>query len=264
MNMHKSRLLGVNGIRITSVALLCLLTSGVSIRAAEPSRPAMPPEPQGMTNIFNGKDLSGWDGDPRLWSVKDGAIRGETTAENPARGNTFLVWKGGVVKDFELRCSFRCNAANNSGIQYRSRPRPSQEPDANKWRLMGYQGEVRNEVTLPSVSGFIYDEGGKRGRMCLVGEKVVWENGKKNVVGTLCTQEDYKAAFKLDDWNEYVIIARGNNIRHYINGLQVIDFTDNDPALALKEGVLALQLHAGNPMWCEFRNVRLKPYEAGK
>src|SRR4051794_18359779 len=80
-----------------------------------------PAEPAGFKSLFNGKDLSGWDGDPRLWSVKDGVIHGETTAEIPAKGNTFIIWKEGTVKDFELRLSFRCNATNNSGIQYRSK-----------------------------------------------------------------------------------------------------------------------------------------------
>ena len=80
-----------------------------------------PAEPAEMTCIFNGKDLTGWDGDPNLWSVKDGVIHGETTAEKPANGNTFLIWKDGVTKDFELRLSFRCSATNNSGIQYRSK-----------------------------------------------------------------------------------------------------------------------------------------------
>ena len=72
-----------------------------------------------MKSIFNGKDLKGWNGDPKLWSVKDGAIRGETTEANKANGNTFIIWEDGTLKDFELRLSFRCNATNNSGIQYR-------------------------------------------------------------------------------------------------------------------------------------------------
>src|SRR5712671_7955785 len=80
----------------------------------------------GFTSIFNGKDLTGWTGDPRLWSVKDGAITGQTTPENPAKGNTFLIWTNGTVGDFELRCSFKIDANNdqgfaNSGIQYRSK-----------------------------------------------------------------------------------------------------------------------------------------------
>src|ERR1700693_3603848 len=79
----------------------------------------------GFRKIFNGKDLTGWDGDPRLWSVKEGAITGQTTAENPATVNTFLIWTNGTVGDFELRCSFKIVPNNdkgfaNSGIQYRS------------------------------------------------------------------------------------------------------------------------------------------------
>jgi hypothetical protein len=244
-------------IKRAAFSFACALVISASAFAQQNAKPSAPPEPEGMIQLFNGKDLSGWDGDPRLWTVKDGAIRGETTAEKAAKGNTFLIWTNGVVKDFELRLSFRCNAANNSGIQYRSKAKPAKPSDANKWGVAGYQAEVRNEAGLPNVSGFIYDEGGKRGRICLVGEKAIWENGKKTVLATLCTQEDYKAAFKLDDWNEYVIIARGNHIKHFINGLLVVDFTDQ-PELALKEGIVALQLHAGKPMWCEFRNIRLK------
>src|SRR5262245_44046225 len=98
---------------MTRLALLILSLFATSnlIAADVPSQKA-PPETAGMISLFNGKDLSGWDGDPRLWSVKDGAIRGETTAENPAKGNTFIIWKGGMIKDFELRLSFRCNASN--------------------------------------------------------------------------------------------------------------------------------------------------------
>jgi hypothetical protein len=96
-----------------------------------------------MQSIFNGKDLTGWDGDPRLWSVRDGAIHGETTAENPAQGNTFLIWKGGVTKDFKLSLSFRCTAANNSGIQYRSK-HITDGRVRNAWVVRGYQHEIRN------------------------------------------------------------------------------------------------------------------------
>jgi hypothetical protein len=217
-----------------------------------------PPEPSDMRQLFNGKDLTGWDGDPKLWTVKDGAIHGETTMENPAQGNTFLVWTGGLPKDFELRLSFRCTNTNNSGIQYRSK-HITDGKTKNKWVVRGYQHELRNETKLPSVSGFIYDEGGKRGRVCLVGEKAVWNaDGKKEVTGALIDQAGFEKLFKLDDWNDVIIIAKGNHIQHYLNGTLILDFTDNDPQLALTEGVLALQLHAGRPMWAEFKNIRLK------
>jgi hypothetical protein len=216
-----------------------------------------PAESKGLTTIFNGKDLSGWSGDPRLWSVRDGVLRGETTAENAASGNTFIIWKGGVVKDFELRLSFRCNADNNSGIQYLSNHIQGDKNAKNQWVVRGYQHELRNEVGFPNISGFIYDEGGKRGRICLVGERATWEVDGKKVTDKLIDESEFKSLFKLNDWNDVVIIAKGNNIKHYLNDRLILDFKDNEPNLALSEGVLALQLHAGKPMWVEFKNIRI-------
>jgi 3-keto-disaccharide hydrolase len=217
-----------------------------------------PAESGQMTSLFNGKDLAGWDGDPRLWSVKDGVIHGETTAEVPAKGNTFLIWQDGTLKDFELRLSFRCTATNNSGIQYRSK-HITEGKLRNKWIVRGYQHEIRNEDKFPNVSGFIYDEGGKRGRVILVGEKGYWDGGKK-ITGSLINAEEFQNLMNVDNWNDVVIIAHGSHIRHYLNGRQILDFTDA-PELTLKQGVLALQLHAGRPMWTEFRNIRMKVIE---
>ncbi|MDA7979086.1 MAG: DUF1080 domain-containing protein [Pirellulales bacterium] len=221
-----------------------------------------PPEPESMQSIFNGRDLSGWDGDPRLWSVKDGAIRGETTQENKANGNTFLIWQEGQTKDFQLRLSFRCNATNNSGIQYRSKHATGGNRLSNKWIVRGYQHEIRNQNKLPDVAGFIYEEGGPRGRMCLIGQRVEWAvEGEKKVLETFLTAEDYERLFKLDDWNEVIIIAQGPHIRHYLNGQLILDCTDNHPQHAKTTGILALQLHAGAPMWVEFKDIRIKVYE---
>lgn len=216
-----------------------------------------PEEPADMQTIFNGVDLSGWSGDPRLWSVRDGVIHGETTEEHVAKGNTFLIWQGGRTQDFELRLSFRCNATNNSGIQYRSKHITEGTP-SNPWVVRGYQHELRNELNTPNVSGFIYDEGGKRGRICLVGEKATWSASGKEVQEKLIADEEFKKLFRLDDWNEVVIIAKGNHIQHYMNGRLILDFTDANPELTLLDGVLALQLHAGKPMWAEFKNIRIK------
>ncbi len=238
---------------LTLVALASLAFNAFAVDGPQ----VAPPESADMRSIFNGNDLTGWDGDPRLWSVKDGAIRGETTAENSAKGNTFIIWKDGVTKDFELRLSFRCNATNNSGIQYRSTHRTDSSA-GNKWRVRGYQHEIRNEIKLPSVAGFIYDEGGKRGRACLVGEKATWDPDGKKVTDTLIDEQGYQELFNLDDWNDVVILANRNHIQHFLNGRLILDFTDNEPKLALREGILAFQLHAGKPMWVEFKNIRFK------
>src|SRR5262245_4406299 len=240
-----------------ALALAALFLS-CNMSAAE----SAPPEPSGMQSLFNGKDLSGWDGDPRLWSVKEGAIRGETTAENKADGNTFIIWKDGTLKDFDLRLSFRCNATNNSGIMYRSKH--ITDGVRNKWVLGGYQHEVRNETKFPNVSSFIYDERGligKRARMCMVGEIATWDKDGKKVLNEgnpLIDQAGFEKLMKLDDWNDVVIIAKGNNIKHYLNGKQILDFTDNEEGKAMTEGLLGLRLHAGKPMFAEFKNIRLK------
>ena len=242
---------------LRSLTFIAFASFAINAFAADGPQMA-PAEPADMTPIFNGKDLTGWDGDSRLWSVRDGAIRGETTAERSTTGNTFLIWKGGTTKDFELRLAFRSIAANNSGIQYRSK-HITDGKVRNKWVVRGYQHEIRNEVRLPSVSGFIYDEGGRRGRICLVGEKATWgEDGKKQVTGKLIDAEEFQKLFKLDDWNDVVIVGKGNRIQHYLNNRLILDFTDNAPGLALRDGILALQLHAGKPFWVEFKNIRIK------
>jgi hypothetical protein len=235
--------------------LAVTLFAATSLVAAEATNA---PAESDLKPIFNGKDLTGWDGDPRLWSVKDGTIHGETTKEASANGNTFLIWKAGATKDFELRLSFRCNATNNSGIQYRSK-QITEGKARNKWVVRGYQHEIRNQNKLPSVSGFIYDEGGRRGRMAMVGDKTIWDaDGKRQVVGKMIDAAEYEKLFKLDQWNDVIIIAKGAHLQHYMNGRLVMDCTDNHPSSAFRDGILAFQLHAGRPMFVEFKDIRFK------
>ncbi len=214
---------------------------------------------QGWLSLFNGKDLTGWDGDLRLWSVKDGVIHGETTLAQPARGNTFLIWRGGTLKDFELKIKFRLQNGN-SGIQYRSK-------EVDKWVVSGYQAEVENN---PGKVGFLYHERG-RGWLVNVGDfMVIDEKGNKNVVGNVSDKDELVKGgyYKEKDWNEYHIIARGNHLIHYLNGYQTMELVDNDRLTnpndakdtkgAAREGILALQIHAGSPMVVEFKDIRVR------
>ena len=214
---------------------------------------------QEWVSIFNGKDLTGWDGNPRLWSARDGVIRGQTTIANPARGNTFLIWRGGKLKDFELKIKFRIQNGN-SGIQYRSN-------EGDKWVVGGYQAEVENN---PGKVGFLYHERG-RGWLVNVGDlMVIDEKGVKEVVGNVSDVDELiKAGYYKDkDWNEYHIIAQGNHLKHYINGYETMELIDNDRITnpddpkdhkgAAREGILALQIHTGPPMIVEFKDIRVK------
>jgi len=201
---------------------------------------------EGFTAIFNGKDLTGWDGNPDFWSVKDGVVHGETTQEKPTKGNTFCIWRGGTLEDFELRLAFRIQSGN-SGVQYRSQ-------DVGNWVVAGYQAEVCNSNAV----GFLYHERG-RGSLVQVGQKVVIDkDGKKEVAGTLGEVKDILADYKKGDWNEYRIIGQGNHLVHFLNGKQTIDLIDNDEKKGALSGILALQIHAGAPMIVEFKDIRLK------
>jgi len=228
--------------------VLCALPLGVA-GAAE--------EEVGFETIFNGTDLTGWDGNPELWSVAHGAIRGRSTVKRPVKVNTFLIWTNGTTADFELRASYKITPNNekgwaNSGIQYRSKIL-----DPANWVVGGYQADME---AGPTHSGILYEERMTRGIMAARGQKVVWDKDcQKQVAGTTGDSKEIQGAIKKEDWNEYVILARGNQLRHFINGRLTVDVTDACDAKAAKSGVLALQLHVGGPMTVEFRNIRIKP-----
>ncbi len=213
---------------------------------------------QGFKSIFNGKDLTGWGGVPELWSVKDGAITGQTTIEHPAKENTFLVWTNGTVADFELRCSFKLVPGDsvgfaNSGVQYRSKiVKPSY------WVVSGYQADME---AGPSYTGILYEEKG-RGIIANRGQKVVIDaQGKINVVGSVGSAAEIEGSVKKGDWNDYIIIAKGNHLVQIVNGHKTIDVTDEQESKAAKSGIIALQIHAGHPMMAQFKNIRIKNLE---
>jgi len=212
----------------------------------------------GFRSLFNGTDLTGWDGNPKLWSVKDGAITGQTTPENPAKGNTFLIWKDGAPADFELRFSYRLVPNNdkgfaNSGVQYRSKV-----VDPANWVVGGYQADME---AGPTYTGILYEERG-RGILAQRGQKVIIKEVegkmKLDVVGEVGKSDEIQAALKKEDWNDYVVIANGNHLQQFINDRMTVDVTDEQEAKAAQAGILALQLHAGQPMTVQFKNLRIK------
>lgn len=235
-----------------------LLALVLALPAPAPAQ--SPPADSGFISLFNGRDLSGWDGDPALWSVQDGAITGRrVVAKKPGEGNTFLIWKGGRPANFELRASFRLLSANatgwaNSGIQYRSRV-----VDPEHWVVRGYQADMDGSG---KYVGQLYEEG-YRGFLALPGQRVRVTSGTGGkplitVLGATAEPAAILAAIHGGGWNDYVIIAEGNHLRQYFNGILSADVTDLDSPNAATAGVIALQLHAGLPMTVQFRDIRLK------
>jgi hypothetical protein len=225
---------------LIGTCVLVLLISAVKCSA----------EDEGFKPIFDGKTLQGWDGDPEFWRVEDGTITGQTTKEKPAKANTFLLWRGGKPGDFELKAEFRMPNAGfaNSGVQYRSWEGPG------KWQVSGYQADMDGEN---DYTGICYGEN-FRGMLAQRGQKVViGKDHKPKIVEQFADPQELAKSIKKGDWNEYHIIARGNHIVQKINGKLMCEVTDED-SVARKDGVLALQIHAGDPMKVQFRNIRLK------
>jgi hypothetical protein len=222
----------------------------------------------GFRQIFDGKLLTGWDGDPSLWRVDAGAIVGETTAATALKQNSFLIWRGGEPADFELKLEFRINSTN-SGVQYRSAQVPPSD-DIGKWVLRGYQADIDfdNQFT-----GMLYEERGRaflapRGMFGYVGpnqppagqrgQAPPPNAGPRGPIGMLENGDALKAFIKQNDWNQFHVVARGNMLVHILNGHVTALFLDDDVANRSLRGLIGLQIHTGPPMKVEFRNLWLK------
>ncbi len=185
---------------------------------------------EGFESLFDGKTLAGWDGDPDLWSVEDGAIVG--SSDGRAVGtNTYLIHEK-PVSDFMLRLQVRLRNGN-SGIQFRSR-----HIDGPGWIVHGYQADL-SDAGDRSAWGNFYEEKG-RGRGMMATHDEGWQRAKDVV--------------RIQDWNDYEIRMVGSAVRLVLNGKVTFEGQDNHSA----SGVIAIQLHSGPGMRVECRNVRLK------
>jgi len=208
------------------------------------------PDAEGFIELFDGRSLVGWEGDPRYWSVENGDIVGHSTAETPLAANTFLIWRGSQVENFELRAEVLLRGDNNSGIQYRGTVQPN-------FGVHGYQCDIHPQ---PDYLGMLYEEGG-RGNVATRGEQVaIARDGTKSPLASVSDQPkaNSQKPTALSSWHTYTIIARGHRIEHRIDGEVAVIVED---ALGPRHGVIALQLHVGEPYEVRFRNLRLRRIE---
>jgi hypothetical protein len=207
---------------------------------------------EGFVSLFNGKDLTGWRGDPNVWSVKDGTITGQTTATVTVKENQFLIWKD-EVEDFELRVKFRMEGGN-SGIYYRCKQRPPRETKGEA--LIGTQADFSADgVWTGEIMEYTL-----RGELAKRGEKVaIDEKGARTVTGSTGDAKKLLEAVKLSEWNDYQVVARGGKVTLTINGVLMSELDDKDPK-RLARGWLAVQVHVGPPMKVQFKDVYLRRY----
>jgi hypothetical protein len=212
--------------------------------------------------LFDGKSLAGWDGDQRFWRVEDGAIIGQTTEENKAEHNTFLIYREREFGDFELRFSYQVEGYN-SGVQYRS-------VDQGDYVAHGYQADFEarwhetDDGLADRFSGMFFEEGGRmflgqRGDVVIVkADAADPEKHAVEKIGEVGDPAELEKHIRRDAWNEYIVIARGYQFTHLINGhVMAIGFDENE-AKRRAEGILAFQLHSGPPMTIRLKDLRIR------
>ena len=219
----------------------------------------------GFVKIFDGKTLNDWEGDPTYWRVENGSLVGEITPATLLKRNQFIIWRGGLTKDFELTLDFKITKDGNSGINYRS-----EELKDLQYALKGYQADIdganlytgqnyeeRARTTLAYRSEkIIVKEQNTRGPL----EDHISNNAwtERIVTGSLGNSDSLKTLVKSQDWNKVHLIVKGNRLQHYINDVLMSEVTDNDKVNGKSSGLLGMQVHVGPPMKVEFRNIRLK------
>jgi len=204
----------------------------------------------GFESIFDGKTLNGWEGDPKYWRLENGCLVGEVTPETLLKQNSFIIWRGGTTRDFELKVEYRVSAKGNSGINYRS-----VQITNSPFALRGYQSDIDG---ANKYTGQSYEEKG-RTFLALRGDiSRVDADGKSRIIGSVGDKDALTAFIKNEDWNEVHLIVRGNTMTHLVNGHVMSVVVDDDPMNRKSDGLLGVQVHVGPPMKIEYRNFRLK------
>jgi len=240
---------------VRSLAWMAIAAANCSLAprlAAADDTPSEKDEPA-FKSIFDGKSLDGWEGDPKYWRVKDGVLLGEVTPDTLLKRNTFIIWRGGVVADFELKLEYRVSAQGNSGVGYRCA-----EIEGQPFLLRGYQADIEGG---DNWTGINYEERG-RAFLAMRGQKTIVEPGQRpRLVEQLDDSGRLQKLVKKEDWNQYHLIVRGNHMRHYLNGHLMSEVIDLDTANKRRAGLLGVQVHVGPPMTIEYRNIRLAHLE---
>ena len=274
--MSRCCLIGFASWRMLAVLLLAVGV-GVEGQAARvqhaPSQFSEPApmafdDPTGFERIFDGKSLADWEGDSSVWRVEDRAIVGESTKEHPVT-NTYIWRKGLVVKDFDLRLEIKCEIGGGSGIQYRSqtgmpwlRPlHPGEKPRNLDWMMTGPQADIWFPVNPQAAeyTGQFYSENTPLGILAWRGEMVeMGPKMPKTLVGTLGDREALGGYVKINDWNQYEIIARGGVMTHIVNGHVMAVLLDDDPASSNNQaGKIGIELES-TPAKVSVRDVWIK------
>lgn len=200
---------------------------------------------EGFMRVFDGKTLRQWAGDPKYWSVEDGALTGVT--DGSLKMNRFITWKQSTIRNFDLRVKVKVTPGGNSGIQYRGTSRPDLGLDV----VTGYQCDV--VANTPKYNGMLYEEKGRR-ILSHTGEKVIIDTkGQPWIIEKMPVKE-----FEAGEWHDFRVLVNGNHHQHWIDGHPTADLIDLDEKGRKLEGVLAVQVHVGPAMKIQYKDFKIK------
>ena len=201
-------------------------------------------------NIFDGKTFNGWKADTSVWRIEDECFVGEVTPSKQIQTNSFLIYTSSQVGDFEFKAAFKISKGGNSGVNYRS-----EELATIPYALKGYQADIDGENIY---TGQNYEERG-RGFLAMRGQNATINNSKDAfIIKTIGNSDSLKSKIIVDDWNEIHLIVKGNNMKHYINGILMSETTDNDSSNNKLSGLIGLQVHVSKEMKVAYKNIQLK------
>jgi hypothetical protein len=205
-------------------------------------------EKDGFVSIFNGIDLTGWNGNEEAWTVQDGAI---TCTGRDKNEKNWLIWEDGQPADFILKLEFKFTSGN-SGVQVRSLLAKDMPP----FHVQGYQVEVAKAEVMGlwhhSLSPEKY-----RSKLALAGEESTYATDGTKTVESIGDGEELKKLCKDGEWNTLEIIAKGPTLTQKINDWVFSILTDEDEKYQMKKGLIALQDH-GKGTVVAYRNILLK------
>ena len=221
---------------------------------------------EGYVSLFDGKTLKGWDGNPKFWRVEDGAIVGESTPTNPS-GNTYIVYRDLEAKDFTLKFEIKIEGNGGSGLQYRSKtglPWRRNIPPAViantgqtnlNWMMTGPQADFWPARVF---TGQFYSENTPMGILAWRGQVVEgFGAASKKLMGTIGDREDLGKLVRMNDWNQYTVIARGGTFIHIVNGQVMAVMIDDDPESSNNQsGLFGIEIEATTKVFV--RNMWVK------
>lgn len=224
----------------------------------------------GFTQIFDGKTLAGWDADPTIWSVQNGILVGETFEGHP-RGNNYIVYRGESARDFDLKLEMKIEKGGGGGIQYRSRtgvpwsrPQPAGQPPYDlRFMMTGPQADFWFPVSASAASytGQWYSENTMQGILAYRGQVTQALPGQPNrLVATIGDIRALGGFVKVNEWNQYEVIARGGVMMHIMNGqLMAIFIDDNPDSINNAPGLIGFEIES-QPCKISVRNIWLRKF----